>query len=50
MANGITRRDFLKFSAGTAAGAGLLGFDTGPAFGRVSDLKIGMAKVLKPSW
>lgn len=47
MANGITRRGFLKFSAGTAAGTALLGFDTGPAFGRVGGLKIGMAKVSK---
>jgi hypothetical protein len=50
MANRITRRDFLRLSVGTAASAGLLGFDTGPALGRVSGLKIGMAKVSKPSW
>ena len=47
MAQGITRRNFLKLSAGTAVGAGLLGFDTSPAFGRVGGLKIGMARVSK---
>jgi hypothetical protein len=47
MANGITLRAFLRFSAGTAAGIALFGFDTGPAFGRVGSLKIGMAKVSK---
>ena len=50
MAQGITRRDFLKLSACTVPGAGPLGFDTGPAFGRVGGLKMGMAKVSKPSW
>jgi hypothetical protein len=46
----MTRREFLKFSTGTAAGAALLGFNSGPAYGRVGGLKIGMAKVSKPSW
>ena len=47
MAKGITRRNFLKFSAGTTAGAGVLGFNLTPAYSRVGGLKIGMAKVSK---
>lgn len=46
----ISRRNFLKVSAGTIGGgigAQLLGFDVTPAQARVNDLKISAAKVAK---
>jgi formate dehydrogenase major subunit len=45
----LSRRNFLKFSAGTlGAGAiGMLGFDAAPAMARITSLKISQARVTK---
>jgi len=43
----LTRRGFLKLAAGSAVGAGALGFDIAPAEAAVPSLKISAAKVSK---
>ncbi len=43
----VTRRSFLKLTAGTAVGAGVLGFDVRSAEAAVPSLKISAAKVSK---
>ena len=43
----LSRRNFLKFSAGALGAAGILGFDASPAMARVPAMKISQARVTK---